>query len=352
MARPHPVLLDLAVGRPMSPVDDFDELLSSAFEHRMHGLLWSHVSRGDLVGPSSWEHQLAMLSLRDEARHRRLWEVLGHVEQELASIGVRIATLKGVAAEARWYDRLGERPCYDVDILVDPSSLDRADEAVEMLEPDHELLGSITQCVRRGELQFLELHVDGERVDVHFDPLKMRIECRQKRLAWERMVVLEGPGGVSVRAYDTELSLLYFLLHLNRDSFRYLLGFVDVAHILSRAVIDQSFFHQFIEDEGIAEPTRSSLAAVCETLGLQPLPPSAQPGPRRSIWRLLWRPGVRIQGGGDLKRYWLRGQYLLPMLYEGRLSDTLHVVCRRAKRGRKTHCESQGKPGGGDARRV
>ncbi len=352
MGRPHPALIDLAAGRPLPDIEDFDELLRSAIEHRMHGLLWSRVSRGELVGPIAWEQTLAMLSLRDEARHLRLWQTLGHVARELESIGVSVATFKGVAAESRWYDRVGERPCYDVDIVLDPASVDRADEAVAILEPGHQLLGSISECIRSEGLQFLELHVGGERVDLHFDPLKMRIECRQRLLAWERTVVVEGPGDVSVRAYDDELSLLYFLLHLNRDSFRYLLGFVDVARVLSRAAVDQVFFQRFIEREGIAEPVRSSLTVVCGTLGMTPPSPGPATGLRHAIWSLLWRPGVQVRGGGDLKRYWLRGQYLLPLLNEGRLFDAAGIVYRRATRGRETRCNEQEEPDGSDTRRV
>jgi hypothetical protein len=47
-------------------------------------------------------------------------------------------------------------------------------------------------------------------------------------------VLLDGPGGTRVRVVDPELSLVHFMVHMNRDSYRWLLGFADVARILGR----------------------------------------------------------------------------------------------------------------------
>lgn len=336
MARPHPALLDLAAGRRLPGIKDFDEFLRSAYEHRMHGILWDRVSRGEIAGPPSWEQRLAMLSLRDDARHRRLWRVIGHLVEVSGSLGARLATFKGVAAEARWYDRLGERPCYDVDVLLDPASLDRVDELVEALVGDHPGLGSLSECVRRGSLQYLELIVEGERVDLHFDPLKMGIPCRQRETVWARLVDVEGPEGVSVRSYDAETSLVYFLLHLNRDRFRYLLGLVDVHRLLERTSIDEEFFNRFVESEGIGGPVRQSLSAALGALDDERAGADRVRGVRTIIWHLLWGDRVRLLGDQSLGRYWWRSQFILPFLYQGRSIDAMQMLLTRW--GRSSAC--------------
>jgi hypothetical protein len=303
--------------------------MRSAFEHRMHGLLWSRVRQGEIAGPASWEQRLAMLSLRDEARHRRLWETLVAARARLAERGLEVATLKGVAAEARWYGRLGERPCYDVDILLSPHCLGRADEAVAILEPGHPMLGRVSGSIDRGTLQFLELHSGDVRVDLHFDPLKMRIPCRQFALVWSRMTSVQGPDGAEVPAYDTELSLLYFLLHLNRDRFRYLLGFADVARILQSRSVDWEFFDRFVRGEGIEVPVYASLEAVCSTLGVLDTGPPPGLGWKLSVWRFLWRSHVRLRGSDSIGRYSWRGRYGIPLVARTRRGDLVSYLYRR-----------------------
>jgi hypothetical protein len=331
MARPHPALVELAAGRPLPGISDFEELLRSAFEHRMHGLLWTRVQNGELSGPPDWEQRIAMLSLRDEARHLHLWETLQAVTETLSSIGAGVATLKGVAAEKRWYERIGERPCYDADVLLSPHDTEMADQVVEALEPGNKLVGRLREQIERGTLQFVELHaVDGTRVDLHFDALKMRIPCRQAELLWSRTVDVENPTGGAVRAYDTELSLLYFLLHMNRDRFRSLLGFADIARILRERAIDWHFIDSFAREEGIEVPVYASLDSVCSTLGIDNPAPAPEPGWRLWVWTVLWRHHVRLQGDASIDRYRNRGRYVLPLLASGRGFEAARLIARRA----------------------
>src|SRR5688572_18867969 len=107
MGRPHPLLIELAAeripdgARPLNP----KALLESAFEHGMHGLLWSSSADGPIHLP---REQLQLLTARDlatQAHHERLWETLQDVQMRLERRGVRTAAVKGVTAEDRWYGR-------------------------------------------------------------------------------------------------------------------------------------------------------------------------------------------------------------------------------------------------------
>src|SRR5438128_604839 len=136
MARPHPALVDLAACRPMAVETDASALVASAREHRMGGLLWSLASSDLLeLDPGSAKVLLADdLVLR--AQQRRMWEALDHVADTLDALGIEIATFKGITAQARWYDREGERPCVDVDVLLPSGAEGRAAEILRALKPE------------------------------------------------------------------------------------------------------------------------------------------------------------------------------------------------------------------------
>jgi hypothetical protein len=105
----------------MPAVDDFEQLLLSAVEHHMQGLLWSAAMRGQVDGPLQSKTVLAGHDLDLQARHARLWDTIADVTRRLADIGVETAVLKGPRSEHRWYDRPGERPSVDVDLLIAPN---------------------------------------------------------------------------------------------------------------------------------------------------------------------------------------------------------------------------------------
>jgi hypothetical protein len=73
-----------------------------------------------------------------------------------------------------------------------------------------------------------------------------------------------------------------------------------------------------VRDEGLEAPVYEGLAVVAETLGL-PAPHAQVPGWRSALWRVVWRPSVRL--GGDLG--WASGRHR---------AHWLPVVCAIAPR--------------------
>jgi len=311
MARPHPALVELAARRspPSSSLGDWDALLRSAVEHRMTGLLWSRVRTGELECPPPWKAQLAGEDVLVRARHRRLWDVLGAVTRELSLLGVEAAVIKGVPAEARWYDRVGERPCRDIDLLLAPTDVPRVPDVLDALHPGHELRTSFPELWEAGLVQSLDLNVAGVGVDLHVDLFRLGPPARHPERLWRRTTAMPLPDGGAVRVLDAELSLVHFLLHLNRDSFSWLLGFADIARILGREELDWDAIDAIVADEGIDASVWGGLAAVAETLGVRA--PTREPqGWRGRLWRIVWRPAVRLQGDEGWVRhrhrlYWL-----------------------------------------------
>lgn len=294
----------------------------------MGGLLWSRVCAGELNLSPGLSESLARENLFTRARHRRLWNGLRSIGRRLGDIGVDVALVKGVADERRWYEREGERPCVDLDLLVNPAQTHRVAEVVALLDPAHGLRDDIESLYARGLLQSIDLQVDGVAVDLHLDLFKLGVRCRQPDLLWAHTMPGPFPDTGTVRLLQPELALVNFLLHLNRNSFCWLLGFADVVRLLDRATIDWVVVDELVRAEGVDVPVHGSLRAVTETLGVPCRGLRSLRGPRPWLWRVLWRTSVRLQGDVGWIRFRHRLHWL-PFLLDGRLPEALR--CMRAQ---------------------
>jgi hypothetical protein len=310
-------LIDLAAGRGLPIVTDPMPLLRSAFAHGMGGLLFSEVERTE----QRWRRlALAAMSARHaqvRAWHEQLWACLTSIVSVFDELGVEVAIAKGIAAEARWYGRVGERPCNDLDLLLSPAHLGRLDDVVAAIEPTHPLCGKTAQLAQRGLLQSIDLDYHGVPVDLHWDILKMGIPSRNITAIWDRTVPFTLLDGRSIRALDAESSYVHFLVHLNKDRFRRLLGFVDVARVYEREELDQAAVDQLVRADGIETSVSASWGVVIRTLGL-PVHNQMGARPVRSlVWNLVWRPSVRLRAAESTVRFRHR-QYLMGILSRGR----------------------------------
>ncbi|GEM_PF-1724915 len=325
VGRPHPALLSLAAGRGPGDIDHAGRALyDSAMEHGMQGLLWSWLRDHD----GGWAHaaDVAAADLATRHRHRTLWDTLATTRARLEAHGIDAVAIKGVTAEARWYDRAGERPCTDVDVLVAPDAIAHADDVLDALQPDHPLRGHLSDLVRAGVMQSVNTVVDGVAVDVHFDLFKLGMPSTAHDEIWERTERHPLPDGTKVRVLDADISLVHFLLHLNKDSFAMLLGFVDVARILRSDAVDWSFVARFVRDEGLDVPVSRALATVTDVLALAPSPLPRASGARAVVWDVTWPRRAMLLGSSGTHRS--RRQDVLPYLVRGRASDAVRWTWR------------------------
>ena len=322
-------MIDLAAGRPPRLVGDPEPLLQSAFEHRMNGLLWRSVQRGQLEVSDDVRRKLAMESVHTEMRHTGIWDALTGAVGRLAAAGIEVATFKGVAAERRWYEGVGDRPCWDVDLLLAPHQLDRAREAVELIHPGHRMAATIQDLVDGWDMQGIPLKFGTTEIDLHFDLFKFGYPGRQPDVIWERTVPLTLDDGSSIRVLDPEVSLVHFLYHLNRDKFKRLLGYTDIARVLSDQSLDRGYVHAFVAAEGLSTQFAMALRAVTETLELPDEGVRIPAGWRARVWRLAWRPSTRLLGLAAEVRFLRRGALVLPVLVQGRVLDTLRYWLHR-----------------------
>ncbi len=324
---PHPALIEVAAGRGLPNVSDPMPMLRSALAHGMAGLLLTEVEGTD----QSWRPLvLGLLRARQasvEAWHQRLWSGLESIVGLLDDLGVEVAIAKGVAAEARWYSRLGERPCNDLDLLLSPAHLGRIDDIIEAVEPSHPLCGKTRRLAEQGFLQSIDLVHEGVPIDLHWDILKIGIPSRNCDAIWERTVPFPLRNRSSLRALDPETSYVHFLVHLNKDRFRRLLGFVDASRVYYREELDGGAVDRLVRADGLKTSVDASWSIVVSTLGLDAPTPRPTPGVRALIWQLAWPPSVRLRAAESRIRFRHR-QYLIALLSPGRTTEALRCWLR------------------------
>jgi hypothetical protein len=129
------------------------------------------------------------------------------------------------------------------------------------------------------------------------------------------------------------MSLVHFVIHLNKDGFPRLLAYSDIVRILRQEEIDWSIVKQFLKMEGLEVVFYSSLAAVAGDLRLTRIPTHRVGGLRASFHRAVWPPRRRLRGDAALR--WLRRQFWLPFLIAGRFLEALTWWVRRLLPPRK-----------------
>lgn len=322
MARPHPALIELAACRPLPPVTDHDEVTRSALEHRMQGLLFTAVM-ADGGWPEATIRSLAQRDLRTRSHHATLSRTLEEVVGRLHGAGVDVASAKGVTSEQRWYDRVGERPCNDIDLLIRPGTSMR--DVVSALQPTHPLGATFTDLADGGVLQSVDLLVDGCEIDVHTDIFKIEVPTIGMDELWARTQIM---AGSDLRVLDPETALIHLLLHTTKDRFSRLLSYADVARILRREELDWDHIGAFCRREGFELHVNAALHAITTALDL-PRPPVPRPDGLGAVaHRLLWGPSSRLRGteGFIAKQH---RQLWMPMTMRGRLPEAVTWWLRR-----------------------
>jgi hypothetical protein len=317
VGRPHPALLDVAAGRPLHDLAEPEALITSAAEHRMLGLLHEAVAGAGTGFPQRLAAGLAQNRLAIRVSNQMLWRELARIASLAAGHGIDLAAFKGVTNEARWYPGQGLRPCADIDVFVAPHHLDRIGDLVKLLQPDHPVAGTIQAMIDGGAVQGVDLHLpNGTAVDLHQEPIKLGIPVRQLDEMWATTSTIAAPDGTEIRVLSPEIALVQALLHLQKDRFSYLLGFVDVARMISGSAIDWDTVDRFVHGEGLSLHTYESLRVVASWIDLDaPIPRSGRLAHR--LWQVAWPPSSRLQGHVGMSRM-VRTRYWIPFTMTGR----------------------------------
>jgi len=320
VGRPHRALLELASGRPLGDVADPAELVASAAEHRMLGLLHEAAQAQGLSLAPDLSSGLAQHRLAVRVSNQMLWRELVRVDAVAAAHGIDLAAFKGVTTEARWYAGEGLRPCADVDVFVAPSHISRIGELVALLQPDHPVAGTIQAMIDGGAVQGVDLHLpSGVAVDLHQEPIKLGIPVRRLDLIWDTTCTIAVPGGTEIRVLGPEMALVQALLHLQKDRFSFLLSFFDVASMIRGSEMDWDLVDLFVRGEGLALHTYESLRVVVSWLDLD-VPVPATGVVARRLWSMAWPESSRLQGHVGMSRM-VRTRYWIPFATKGRRGE-------------------------------
>jgi hypothetical protein len=147
-------------------------------------------------------------------------------------------------------------------------------------------------------------------VDLHTDPLKLEVvSTRHPFQLWAATETVAITGGVEVTGPTAELALLLALLHLNKDRFRSLLWYADVARIVRDPRLDWGRTMELADREGLRFMALATLGVVLDTLDLKFEVPARPGGIKSWLWDRLWSPSIRLRGAADLshrhRQFWI-----------------------------------------------
>ncbi|HUP18283.1 MAG TPA: nucleotidyltransferase family protein [Acidimicrobiia bacterium] len=317
MSRPHSLLIDLAAGRRIETEVD-EEVVRSAEEHRMAGILKSAVDRGLSANATA----IARLNKADAlgwARNRMLLDAAKAIATRAKELDIDIFFIKGIANEARWYTRIGERPAWDIDLVLAPWHRNRLEELLRTLQPRHSLLNE-PEALRSPRLQSIDFGFHDLPVDLHLDALKLEVASTPNpALIFAKAYDLTLDESDSIRVLGGEASLVLAALHLNKDRFRYLLSYVDLFRIATDPAVNLAGALQLAEALGLARSFTSTLATAAEDLGVPALGGLVADD---RLWNLAWPASIRLLGSESEVRFRYR-QFLLPLLEGGRWGEVL-----------------------------
>lgn len=300
----------------------------------MGGLVMSAIESRLDAESTALRKELASLDGRTWAHHRFLATELANLSSSLAERGVKHYLIKGLAVETQFYDRTGERPCADLDIVLMPSaSVASALDALGYTSHDPRL---VQRLAHGSWIQSVEVRLpSGVVVDLHFDPLKLGFQSHFSKTVRQHLTTIT-MDGQTIETLDPTASLIVALVHLNRNRFRHLSGFADVARMLRRADIAWDDFEHLVYGDGMEALIEGSLCAVRDELELEEdlvtgWSPRNTPGLalRRMVWGMAWSPSTRLTGTAGMFRMGRRSQFLLPALCRGRLPWLIWWVTRR-----------------------
>ena len=220
-----------------------DGILAQIRRHRVGGFLFQRLSRETLAGfPESFQNSLRAEALenlkRGLNRVGELRKILGRLEAEQ----VRVLAFKGPVTELEFYKQLGIRHVGDLDLLVHPEDLPRADEFVAELGYTRSFPpGSLTPVQWR---HFIQSHHELN----HRDRVRQRVVELQWALGgfpsisfetlWNerRLVAI---AGTPTPVVPGELGELYLFVHGAGHRWRVLFWLVDAALLLQQRSDEQ-----------------------------------------------------------------------------------------------------------------
>ena len=292
----------------------------------MSGLLWSRVLAGDIALPRERALELAVADVETRERHARLQSTIVDVTRLLEARGVPVAVFKGKVAEQRWYERPGERPSADVDLLLDPAAAGRLGEVVDLLDARYPRRAGLDRRVELGLQHAATVRLGGVAIDLHVEVPKFGMPSRSRAALWGCTERFRLDDGSEVRTLDADGHLFVFLTTIIKDRFARLLAYSDIRRVASDPAVEWERVARIAAIDSLDRPIARALDVVMATLGLPVPGPWRRPRPSLS-WSVLCRPSVRLAGSRRRPRRLL----LMPLVVPGRRIEAAHSLARRVR---------------------
>jgi len=288
----------------------------------MHGLLWEWIEATHRPIDEVVMGQLAPAVIAARRRSRRLQTVAAELTEKLARADLQVAVFKGIATEKRWYGSSGVRPSVDLDLWLAPNQIDRVDEVVTAILPTHPLAEQILSLATTRKIRSVDLVWDQFPIDLHFDPFKFGVWYEDLEAVWADTEDL----GEGYQAMGPAAELLNALIHLNKDRFSRLLGFVDVVRASAQPGVAADAW-RLAKKIGVSVPVACSAQVVGETLGVEIPIPAPRPGWRTQMWSRLWPEEARLLGNEGYAQMRHRQDWI-PLLCDARFSEAVQHLNR------------------------
>lgn len=233
--------------------------------------------------PAAVVERLTAIHARQWARNTVLATHWDDTTRALASAGITIITLKGMALIHEVYADPGVRPMADIDLLVPPRDATRAIATLVDTGYRH---GDAALCDEQARRSFRQLVRDGAVVDLHWHLGRYPRVERAIRLDHDAVWKGARPLTTSSLTLGREHLLLHLAYHLTFGSeFGRLLWFTDIVAVLD-AWADTMAWPSFVAEArraGLAGAAHYALAAAAMLDGR--VPPDVLDELAPSRWR-------------------------------------------------------------------
>ncbi len=253
---PEREILRRASGAPPIASVDAAEVARAAREHGVESVL----TRG----------QEAHASRRDtamELAHQVLLSEVARIGDGLAEAGIDAILLKGLSLAQRFYHPSWSRPCTDVDLLVEPHMLPRAEEALTRLGY------SVEQGARGSFFRERHFHIsffaEGRLpIELHFLAYRgfgAELTARDLFTGSEPLSAVHP----ALRTPATAREIVFLAVHAAAHRFERIGWLLDLA-LIARACGDGPFAAaaEFAEARGFRRPFAAAMSLLREHFGL------------------------------------------------------------------------------------
>ncbi len=251
---------------------DWERLRQLAVREGLHGLLLANLRKLSLeeAMPAPVQQALREREARTAAWNTIMLEELGALLQASGAEEVPLIVLKGAALLEPVYGSITLRPLEDLDVLVDPGDLGRADGVLRGLGylADHDPIAAAArkQCPYLNSVRYWKARRPSISVHLHWHIINNSLPMPEGLMnvdmarIWERALP-QSVAGESGLIMHPSHALLHHAEHALKHCFSRLILLTDVAELLPGSAAGT--------EAGVPRPTWDDVFEECSLFGLQ-----------------------------------------------------------------------------------